>query len=814
MTKIIEGYVRDSAEQGIPNVDVAVIQKKRPEHVLNAPVKTDTNGYFEIRLNRDFIPSDLIYVRITDSQEFGLKFTSVRDTESRYKKGKEPTHEGGFEHRHWIGNVLKNLDNLIYITANKEQRVVPPEYDSVVIGSGFGGTVVSLSLAKMYKGTDKRVCILERGQWWVSHEMPASKDGTSDGKPTLREFLHHNDMPYSTWPYPNDTKGMITAIGNSRAINKVQGIFDLRRLKNVNVIVGSGVGGGSLVYFNITEKPESIVYENWPTESDGSPGLEDYFDRAFKFLGVNPISTTSSIGRFLLPRTKVFHEAAQKISEENGNIINGFKKDKNGNAVLNQNNKQVLDFEAKLSITENPVSGQQGGQSFLNKGPLFYGRLESSKKLEDLTPDEKLQIFDNNYNDETNVCQRQGRCGLGCIPGARHTLNKQIVSQIEKGLPLDILPLCEVLEIDELSDGKYAVKFLDYRELIDNEDFSPIKDLSEQDKARITRVIKTNRVVLSAGTLGSTELLLKSRKLDLSDKLGSRFSTNGDFFGIINPTIYNVDASRGPTQTSIALFKDSNTGNFAFSIEDVGIPRMFAEVFANIFNIMRGQKENSIIPKKSFITLFEELVLNNLNLEDPQIRNILAMLWDGSNIPLLPSLWNALSKFLNIFSKTANLTPEERVSNIMILFGIGRDNNITSRLTLGNGNRIDLDSNYDLDQPIFEHIINGMKLFAQKIGKEGVGSLLIPLWDPQFKNAISAHPLGGCPMGKDASNGVVDSFGKVFRGKSGTNTYEGLYVADGSIIPTSLGVNPSLTITSLALRIASHIPGVGEANLP
>jgi len=143
----------------------------------------------------------------------------------------------------------------------------------------------------------------------------------------------------------------------------------------------------------------------------------------------------------------------------------------------------------------------------------------------------------------------------------------------------------------------------------------------------------------------------------------------------------------------------------------------------------------------------------------------------------------------------------------MVLFGIGRDNNTTSKLILGNGNRIDLDTNYDLNQPIFGQIMDGMKLFAKKIGKEEENSLVIPLWDTDSKSAISAHPLGGCPMGDDASNGVVDSLGRVFKGKSGTSKYQGLYVADGSIIPTSLGVNPSLTITTLAFRIAFHIVG-------
>ena len=157
---------------------------------------------------------------------------------------------------------------------------------------------------------------------------------------------------------------------------------------------------------------------------------------------------------------------------------------------------------------------------------------------------------------ETNICKRQGRCGLGCIPGARHTLNKQIFTNINRlGLPIDVHPLCEVLEIEELpAEQGYNVKLIDYRDIVDNVDFSPSKDLSKEERQRLTKTIKAKRVVVSAGTLGSTELLLKSKKLDLSGTLGSKFSTNADLFGIINPTKYNVDASRGPTQTSIALF--------------------------------------------------------------------------------------------------------------------------------------------------------------------------------------------------------------------------------------------------------------------
>lgn len=72
------------------------------------------------------------------------------------------------------------------------------------------------------------------------------------------------------------------------------------------------------------------------------------------------------------------------------------------------------------------------------------------------------------------------------------------------------------------------------------------------------------------------------------------------------------------------------------------------------------------------------------------------------------------------------------------------------------------------------------------------------------KSLMTVQPLGGCCMGEDGSTGVVDRHGAVFKG-AGRDVHPGLYVLDGSIVPGALGVNPFLTIAALALEQAGNI---------
>src|SRR5829696_748328 len=529
---VIEGYIHDSKDNPLSGIPVEVFQRLPGEDLVLTPPPpdvTDNRGYFKIILSQNMhIKNSQVYLAITDSTG---RFTSVRDSQSRYKKEEFFDNQGN-KGLKWRGEVINNLNNLIYITVVVEKRKIPDKYEAVVIGSGFGGTVASLTLANKYEKEDKnkeeklkrRVCILERGQWWVSHEMPDKPDGTIDNSQALRGYLTKNDMPYGTWAYPDDVKGLLNLFGNSKPINNLKGVYDYTGMRNINIITASGVGGGSLVYNNVIAEPDESVYKDWVTQNDGKPPLSsEYFEMANKFIGINSITTTAGIGKFKLPQAKVFQNAAKS------NTVN-----KN---LLNRNS-----LDAKLSITDIPDT-----QVFFSK----ESPLELDKDLEEMTAQELKETFNeikNKYEKETNVCQRHGRCVLGCIAEARHTLNDRLYSTIKDGAPLDVHPLCEVVDIGEITgeqDHKYYVKFLDYRDIIDLKDVSG-RELTDEEKREITKTIKTKKVILAAGSLGSTEILFKcknTRSLQLSDMLGKKFSTNGDLLGVINPTKENVDAT-------------------------------------------------------------------------------------------------------------------------------------------------------------------------------------------------------------------------------------------------------------------------------
>jgi cholesterol oxidase len=89
--------------------------------------------------------------------------------------------------------------------------------------------------------------------------------------------------------------------------------------------------------------------------------------------------------------------------------------------------------------------------------------------------------------------------------------------------------------------------------------------------------------------------------------------------------------------------------------------------------------------------------------------------------------------------------------------------------------------------------------FAQTAAAQFGGTAITSTTEILFDLPMTAHCIGGCVMGKDASTGVIDSQHRVFG-------YDNLYVVDGAAVGANLGVNPSLTITALAERAMTFIP--------
>jgi len=768
---VIDGIVQNLKKEPLPGITITVHDVVIIDRSLGKPAQTENNGHFKISF--EILVEKLVkqvYLSVADPEG---KFKSVTYNHQLFQRVED---NNGVR---WKGPPLDldDINNVTITIAVVKPRITPLAYDAVVIGSGFGGTIMSLTLANKFKKENKsqRVCVLERGQWWISHEMPDGPDGTTNKKQTIPGYLNQNDTPYySMWAYPDNLEGVFKIFANSRPLNP-NGVYDYRPLGNVHVIAGNAVGGGSMVYSNVTERPPSSVYQNWPTEKSDIKLTNQYFTIAEQFIGTNTIVTTAGLGTFLLPRAKVFQEAARAIRTSNGSDPTATIK------IINENDN----YDAKLSITDISQDVFKPGHP---------------------TPDEITK-----YQKEQNVCERQGRCVLGCIPGARHTLNKRLFEALQNK-PLDVLPLCEVHHIEPLENDPDGYK---YKIVLYDLTYADPKQKIDEQRDNLLRTIKTKIVVLSAGSLGSTEILLRSKdKLGLNEKtLGTKFTTNGDLLGVINPTNELVNASRGPIVTSIAKFADKN-GKFVVSVEDSGIPKMFAELFAFMFNMMSSDKDQFNIAKTNLIKFVEERFVRDILNNRDELKKLISIATSAS-LPLPDPLSSLMKRFQDMFTEIIGMgkTAEESVNNILMLSGMGIDGG-NGKLTLTEAEEIALAEKYKLDHPVFDQILKAMEQFAEQTGKDKKDSLVIPLWDknPENRTQFVLHPLGGCPMGNDASEGVVDHLGRLFKGNTGKDCYDDFYVVDGSIIPTPIGVNPSLTISSLAFRIASS--RFGANNLP
>jgi hypothetical protein len=425
-----------------------------------------------------------------------------------------------------------------------------------------------------------------------------------------------------------------------------------------------------------------------------------------------------------------------------------------------------------------------------------FGTVDSA--INDLTPEGSPldPTAPRNYpGSPINYCERQGRCNVGCLPGARHTLNKQLMVALFgkfDGTPaqfpnFSLEALAEVDVIRALADGGYRVEY-SQRE-------------AERPWRKTPKSVTAKRVVVAAGCLGTSEIMLRCRERrtlpNISDRVGFGFSTNGDYIAFLEGMKQPISLTRGPVTTSYGHFNTPEASPGAdparfHIVEDQGIPRALASVIGFGVPLLRS--------------------LANGRSSQPRIL----VVWT-----LLLWLWRRAIHYLRAFVRDASErqdvfeSEDELTANMMCVVAQGREASV-GQFRLGRTRRetplrlTRTDGKAFHQDPIYSEIRASLDRLAAALGSQ---KRFINPFLSETANALKAesvalsHPLGGCRMGKSASDGVVDELGRVFdRTKQGPRPfYEGLYIADASIIPTALAVNPSLTISAVALRIAENL---------
>jgi cholesterol oxidase len=288
------------------------------------------------------------------------------------------------------------------------------------------------------------------------------------------------------------------------------------------------------------------------------------------------------------------------------------------------------------------------------------------------------------------------------------------------------------------------------------------------------------KVFLAAGVLGSTELLLRSQRdngLPLSQTLGTKFSTNGDFGAFCykmrnqDGTVRPAYSTRGPINTSHVQF--TFNGRF-IKIEDCAIPSMFAEFVAKGLELL-----DNIGASPSFFSLMQSLWQSNLT----------QFLFESPNTD----------------DPTKFQTEAEMLVDTFFFNVMSQEDAPAGRIKLGgiDGDQIDIGwENPIAQQKQWKDVESLLREFCTSMG----GTYLpLPTWEGLLgdKKLVVTHPLGGCPIGDSHEAGVVNEFGQVYdasKPAASKSVLDGLYVVDGAAIPGALAANPSLTISAQALK--------------
>jgi cholesterol oxidase len=490
------------------------------------------------------------------------------------------------------------------------------------------------------------------------------------------------------------------------------GLFDIWGFRGFDSVVSSGLGGGSLIYANVLLRKD----ERWFVNEDPLPGggyeswpvtradLDPHYDLVEKMLGATPYPLDHE--RFAAtPKTHAMQDAAAELG---------------------------LDWQLPplaVSFAPSPGAAPRVGVPLADP------------------------VYRNLHDAERRTCRLCGECNIGCNDGAKNSLDHTYLSAARHH-GADLRTLHEVQSIRPRPRGGYEVDYVAH-------------DPSGPSDARPPRTISCDRLVLAAGTFGTSYLLLRDREWfpGMSPALGTRFSGNGDLLTFLlrareRDRILPLDASHGPVITSAIRLPDeldgfAGAGRGAY-IEDGGYPG-FVNWMAEEADV--GREVTRIVKY-------------------------------------------ALERFLRFISGAPETRTSKELSDLigdgalsmssLPLLGMGRDVP-DGVLRLDKCDKLNVDWSRETSEAYFERLNTTMRRIADVLGAKYVDN---PMWFR--KRVITVHPVGGAPMGVDPAVSVCDPYGEV-------HGYPGLYVADGSAMPGPVGPNPSLTIAALADRLTTRL---------
>jgi len=521
-------------------------------------------------------------------------------------------------------------------------------YDVIVVGSGYGGGVAASRLAR----AGKRVAVLERGREVLTGGFPSRF-------PDLKNELQ--------------VRGKRLRTGSSSAL------YDVRLGEDMHVLVGCGLGGGSLVNAGVALRPDARVFadEIWPGQIAQDGLLAEGFKRA---------------GRWLRPQ-----------SDPRAATLTKYK---------------ALATAGK-GLGHTPIA------------PTVTVSFEGGVNAAGV---------------DQPACTRCGDCCGGCNVGAKTSVALTYLADAARH-GAELFTHAGVRHVAKGKDGAWTVH---------------VRRLDANGATPHDLVVSAPVVILGAGTLGSTEILLRSRAngLALSDRVGHRFSANGDIIAFGYGAKIPVDAI------------------------GVGYPAK-----------IEGMEIGAAVSGQIEIDDAHDLA-NELRVQEGVLPSALA--------PALPVLFVPNGRLLGALQSLIAGVYKGPFSKLQTFFAVSHDS-ASGRFVLDDDD-LKLVWPSAKDEPVYKRLDQILTAIVTEAGGSYVKNPLAGT--VMGHQPATAHPLGGVGMGRERGDGAVNHKGQVFdagAGAGSTVVHEGLYVVDGAVMPRSLGVNPLLTITALAERAMLHM---------